>query len=679
MKHKHKKLHHNFYLVWIGIGMGALYWLLESLIHVVVFHKGPFIKQLLYPDPHETWMRLLVIGIIIISTILAQFIAKKLTLAEATKLAHAELDQIFNTAADGMRVIDKDFNVLRVNETFLTLSGINKDETVSKKCYDVFHGLLCNAQGCPLTRILKGEERIECEVEKERIDGIKVTCIVTATPFCGPGGKLIGIVEDFKDITERKRAEVEIKKAKNFSNNIVATVPDSLLVVDKDLKIKSANRTFYETFQTEPEKVINTSIADFLGDEDGRLSAALTRLFGTDDMLENFELPYQLEKLGSLHETQRLISRGERIFNITARRIIIAEEEEEEEEELIVLQDITERKRAEETLRISEEKYRGLVENINMGICRVTPGEKGRHIEINPAMSRIFGYSREELLRMNISDMYQDPSDRKMSSDKVCAQGFLKNEYLKLRRKDGSPIIVSDTSTAVRDEKGNIIYFDAILEDITERKRQELIQQVLYQISSAVHATKSISELSGVIQRELGTIIDTKNFFIALYNKKDDTLSLPYYKDETDHFESFPAGKTCTAYVIRNDQPLLANRKKIDKLVKAGEVEIIGTLSKVWLGVPLKLGKEVIGAVVIQSYTDENAYGEKDLEILKYIAEQLGLFIERKRAEEDLRKRLEELEIFYDATIGREGRIIELKQKVNELLAQLGKEKKYDV
>ena len=224
------------------------------------------------------------------------------------------------------------------------------------------------------------------------------------------------------------------------------------------------------------------------------------------------------------------------------------------------------------------------------------------------------------------------------------------------------------------------------LRDITERrsaeqagKRQELIQQVLYQISSAVHATKSISELSEVIQRELGSIIDTKNFFIALYNKKDDTLSLPYYKDETDHFETFPAGKTCTAYVIRNDRALLADRKKIGELVKAGEVEIVGTLSKVWLGVPLKLGKEVIGAVVIQSYTDENAYGKKDLEILKYIAEQLGLFIERKRAEEDLRKRLEELEIFYDATIGREGRIIELKQDVDKLLEQLGKKKKYDV
>ena len=217
------------------------------------------------------------------------------------------------------------------------------------------------------------------------------------------------------------------------------------------------------------------------------------------------------------------------------------------------------------------------------------------------------------------------------------------------------------------------------LRDITDLKRTEMIQQVLYQISSAVHTTKNINEISEVIQQELGAILDTKNFFIALYNKKDDTISLPYIKDEMDHFETFPAGKTCTAYVIRNDRSILATRKKIDELVKTGEIEIIGTLAKVWLGVPLKVGKEVTGAVVVQSYTDENAYGEKELEIIKYVSEQVGLFIERKQAEEELQERLKELEIYYNATIGREGRIIELKQRVNELLVQLGKEKKYDV
>ncbi len=131
---------------------------------------------------------------------------------EAAKLAYAELNQIFHAAGDGIRVIDRDFNMLRVNETFLTLSGISRDEVVDRKCYEVFRGPLCHTPNCPLTRILGGEKCVECEVEKKRNDGIRVPCILTAIPLRGPGGELIAIVEDFKNITERKRAEEEKEK-----------------------------------------------------------------------------------------------------------------------------------------------------------------------------------------------------------------------------------------------------------------------------------------------------------------------------------------------------------------------------------------------------------------------------------------------------------------------------------
>ena len=205
----------------VGIGLGALYWILESAIHAFIFHRGNLVGQILTSDPNELWMRSVAVCIIIAFGGYAQFVTTKLRqeitererAEEATKLVYAELDQIFNTAADGMRVIDKEFNVLRVNETFSTLSGVSKDEAVGKKCYEVFPAPQCHTPDCPLTRILGGEERVECEVEKERKDGIRVPCILTATPFRGLGGELIGIVEDIKDITERKRAEEALRRA----------------------------------------------------------------------------------------------------------------------------------------------------------------------------------------------------------------------------------------------------------------------------------------------------------------------------------------------------------------------------------------------------------------------------------------------------------------------------------
>jgi PAS domain S-box-containing protein len=140
---------------------------------------------------------------------------------ETVKLAYAELDQVFQTAADGMRVIDKDCNILRINKTFADLSGISRDNAVGEKCYEVFPGPQCHTQSCSLYRVFSGEERVEYEAIKERKDGTKIPCIVTATPFRRANGSMIGIVEDFKDITERKRAEEAIQKHRDHLEELV--------------------------------------------------------------------------------------------------------------------------------------------------------------------------------------------------------------------------------------------------------------------------------------------------------------------------------------------------------------------------------------------------------------------------------------------------------------------------
>jgi PAS domain S-box-containing protein len=138
------------------------------------------------------------------------------------------------------------------------------------------------------------------------------------------------------------------------------------------------------------------------------------------------------------------------------------------------------------------------------------------------------------------------------------------------------------------------------------------------------------------IQKELGSIFDTTNFFIAFYNKENDTLTLPFFVDEKDSFEAFPAKKTLTGYMIRNDRPILMKDRDINQLVKSGEIEDVGTPSKIWLGAPLKIKDEIIGALVVQHYEDELAYTEKDLEILQFVSSQIGLSIETKRAHDDV-------------------------------------------
>lgn len=202
-------------LIFIGIILGAAFWLIESVMHVYVFHGHDFVDSIFFPEFHEAWMRLIIVGMFISFGIYGQWLINARRQAQADlSLANAELAQIFETSADGMRVVNKEFDMLRANETFCTLAGISKKDAVGKKCYEVFRGPLCHGPGCPLIRILHGEERVECDAEKVRDHGPKIPCIVTATPFRGRGGELVGIVEHFKNISARKQREEELKKSR---------------------------------------------------------------------------------------------------------------------------------------------------------------------------------------------------------------------------------------------------------------------------------------------------------------------------------------------------------------------------------------------------------------------------------------------------------------------------------
>ena len=164
---------------------------------------------------------------------------------ESIKLAYAELMQIFNTTVEGVRVIDKGYNVLLVNETFSKLSDVSGEKMTGKKCHEVFNSHLCHSSECPLTRILNGEVRVECDTEIERKNGICIPCAVTATPFRGSDGNPIGIVEYVRDITERKRMEerlVQSEKLKsleglaggvahNFNNMLAAILGRAQLLI----------------------------------------------------------------------------------------------------------------------------------------------------------------------------------------------------------------------------------------------------------------------------------------------------------------------------------------------------------------------------------------------------------------------------------------------------------------
>jgi PAS domain S-box-containing protein len=141
---------------------------------------------------------------------------------------------------------------------------------------------------------------------------------------------------------------------------------------------------------------------------------------------------------------------------------------------IVIIRNITDRKRAEEALKISEEKYRTLVENISIGVYRETGDRFGSFIQANPTMIKMFGYdSTEEFMGVHVSDLYMNPEERILFITETGKDGFIKDKELYMRKKDGTPIWASCTATIQYDKNGGIKWIDGVIEDITERKKIE--------------------------------------------------------------------------------------------------------------------------------------------------------------------------------------------------------------
>ena len=263
-----------------------------------------------------------------------------------------------------------------------------------------------------------------------------------------------------RDITERKKMEEDLQKSEEKFRSLFELAPDAILTINLKGVVTSCNTAAVMTGYSKDDIVgHHISKLKFLQKKDIplylKLLASLVRG-------KSVELPVitWIHKDGTVH--------------ISEARVRLVKDMGKAVRLLVISRDITEHKKAEAALKESEEKYRTLIENLSVGIYRVTPGKEGHFIDVNPAFVQMLGYrNKEEVLTLKASDTYVNPEDRIRFSERVSLHGFVRNEELTLKKRDGTPIIVSDTCTAVYNPGGSILYLDGITEDITQRKIAE--------------------------------------------------------------------------------------------------------------------------------------------------------------------------------------------------------------
>jgi PAS domain S-box-containing protein len=313
---------------------------------------------------------------------------------------------------------------------------------------------------------------------------------------------------------------------------------------------------------------------------------------------------------------------------------------------LTVVRDITVRKQAEEALAKEQFLINALMNSLTDHVYFKDLDSK--FIRNNRSHALSFGFDNpEQLIGKSDFDFFSEMAAQQAFNDEQTiiksGQPIIKEE--KLTRKDQSDAWFSVIKMPLRDNKGNIIGTFGISRDVTARKRTELENQVLYEITQGLTTTSNLDELMRLVRLSLGKVVYAENFFIALYNQETGLFSFPYFVDKIDT-APLPTAmkKSCSAYVFRTVKPLLLTQQNFDYLVEQNEVELVGSNSPSWIGIPLQTPSKVIGVLVLQHYEKENVYSENDVAFLSSIGSQIAISIERKMSEEEIRMKNELLQ-----------------------------------
>jgi PAS domain S-box-containing protein len=294
-----------------------------------------------------------------------------------------------------------------------------------------------------------------------------------------------------------------------------------------------------------------------------------------------------------------------------------------------VVTDISRQKNYEDQINREKAFLEHLVDSIPEAIAIFN--RDGKITNINKEFTNLFGYSKEEAIGSNVDDLIV-PDELKTESVTIDSLTLEKHKVEKQtirQNKSGNKIHVSliASNMVINNE---VVASLGIYRDISLERKSQLVQDILYNISTAALNQIDIKDIYPTIVHELNKIWDTNNFFIALYDKKSDTLSMPFFSDEKDKFENLPARKTITKWVIGLKRSVLLKINDLKDLENSGNIALVGTQCKVWMGVPLKAEKEIIGVMALQDYHDEEKFSQEDVNVLEFIANQIAIAIQRR-------------------------------------------------
>jgi len=392
---------------------------------------------------------------------------------------------IVDTVREPLLVLDSDLRVVSANRSFFRKFKVAPEETQGQSFYSLGNGQW---------DILKLQELMETVLHKNSaVEAYEVDCdfpvigrrmmCLNARKIHRKGQHAPSILLAIEDITDRKEAEQQRQRARVYAENIVETVRESLLILDREFRVVSANRSFYATFQVTRAETENKPIYE-LGNRQWDLPALhlLEQIISTHNEVRDVEVTHDFPRIG--HKTMLLNAR--QILEQAGQRQLI----------LLAIEDITARKCAEEALFQEKERAEVTLKSIGDGV--ITTDAEGMVQYLNPVAATLTGWTAEEARGQPLATVFHivdeshkpapDPVARCLEEE--CVTG-LANHTILIGR-DGKEFSIQDSVAPIRHRDGRILGAVLVFRDVSEARR----------IGNRIAHQATHDALTGLVNRE---------------------------------------------------------------------------------------------------------------------------------------------------------------------------------
>lgn len=417
-----------------------------------------------------------------------------------------QLNQIFNSTANGIRIVDKNFNVINANISFGVLSGINISNIVGGKCYNVFPSNSCHTTNCPLEQVKQGI----CLVQKKEIRfnqlGKKIICQYKAKPFLTHDGEIIGIIEDFKDITDLHIAQEEVHETQKQFETLLDSMPVGVFIRDFDGNMFYQNPYMNKVFGPveEGRKNLKNIYPDLV-----------SRFFEEDKMVEKYGVFVGEEKLVDNNGVERTYVTHKFKFNGIHNKALIGG----------VSIDITKRKNAEHNSYVLTKA----IVNSPIGVLITSPC--GVVEFCNPEFEKYSGEASEGILG-NVFP-YFNPSrvNKLQASIEVALNGGIFQGELHLTLYNNTSQWYSLSIAPVFNREGRVAHLIFVFDNTNERKEYESQIEIAKTKAEESDRLKTafLSNLSHEIRTPLNAILGFSSLLNTPTISLEDKSEIPAF------------------------------------------------------------------------------------------------------------------------------------------------------